>query len=115
MIIWLISWVDLDILAISEHWLHSYDLHLLGLIHTNFNYIASSLHSQEDSLTCAPRLKRGCGGVAILWRKAIDTHVKKLTDFSNDRCVVIQLLSSPRPMAIISTYLPCRFMFACIN
>ena len=99
---------DLDILAISEHWLHSYDLHLLGLIHTEYNYIASSPHSQEDALTCAPRLKRGCGGVAILWRKAINNQVKKLTDFSNDRCVAIQLLSTPRPLAIISTYLPCR-------
>ena len=99
---------DLDILAISEHWLHSYELHLLGLIHTNFNYLASSPHPQEDSLTCTPRLIRGSGGVAVLWRKSLHNQVKKLTDFSNDRCVCIQLQSSPRPLVIISTYLPSR-------
>ena len=72
---------DLDILAISEHWLYSYDLHLLGLSHTSFNYTASSPQSQEDSLTCAPRLTRGFGGVALLWHKSLNNQVKKLTDF----------------------------------
>ena len=55
----------------------TYELHLLGLIHTNFNYLASSPHSQEDSLSCTPRIIRG--------RKSLHNQIKKLTDFSSDR------------------------------
>lgn len=99
---------DLEILALSEHWLHSFDLHTLGSIHKDFNYFASSPPPKEDTLACTPRLIRGSGGVALLWHRSLDNVIKKLPDLSNDRCVTIQLQSSPRPTCILSTYLPCR-------
>ena len=74
---------DLDILAISEHWLHSYDLHLLGNIHADFSFMTSTPSEEEDTLTCTPRFARGSGGVAVMWRKALTPLIKKLPDLSN--------------------------------
>ena len=101
---------DLDIFAISEHWLHSYDLHLLGNAHADFNFMTSTPSSMEDTLTCTPRFVRGSGGVALMWRKTLTPLIKKLPDLklTNERCVTIQVQSVPRPLCIVSAYLPCH-------
>lgn len=56
---------ELDICAISEHWLHNYDLRYLKELNTKFNVLSSAPPPIEDTVTCTPRYVRGSGGVAI--------------------------------------------------
>ena len=84
----------LDILAISEHWLYSYDLNLLSCLHNQVCVYSSSAPAEEDPVTCTPQYIRGRGGVAVFWRKSINCCIKKLTNFSNDK-FVIKLLTAP--------------------
>ena len=99
---------QLDVCAISEHWLHDYDLHQLQNLHADFNVFSTCSPPQEDTVTCTPRYIRGNGGVAILWQKALDRIVRKLWDISNDRLVAIQLLNLHRPICLLAVYLPSR-------
>jgi len=96
----------LDICAISEHWLHDFDLHLLQSLHKDFNALSSCTLPEEDPITCTPRYIRGNGGVAILWRRCFDGLVKRLHKFSNERMVAIQVSTFPRPTCLLSVYLP---------
>lgn len=78
---------SLDILAISEHWLHNFDLKILQKAYPDFNAYATCHREEEDNLICAPRYIHGNGGVAILWRKTLQANVHKLIDISTDRVV----------------------------
>ena len=53
---------------------------------------------------CAPRYRRGHGGVAILWRKNL-YRVQKLKQFASHRCMGISIDNST---FIFSVYLPSR-------
>ncbi len=99
---------ELDVCAISEHWLHNYDLHQLQSLHKDFNAFSTCSLTEEDPITCTPRFIRGSGGVSILWRKSLDGVVRKLPDVSNDRVVAIQVLMTNRPVRFLSVYLPSR-------
>ncbi len=63
---------ELDVCAISEHWLHNYDLHQLQSLHKDFNAFSTCSPTEEDTITCTPRFIRGSGGVSILWRRSLD-------------------------------------------
>ena len=97
-----------DILAISEHWLHIYDLSLIPKSLPNFFAYSMCPPPIEDDLICAPRLIRGNGGVSILWRKHLQPHVQKLTDLSTSRVVGIKVATAHRPTCFLSVYLPTR-------
>ena len=56
---------NLDICAVSEHWLHQYEVNLLYKFHPNFSCFATAPHTEEDPVYCAPRLPKGHGGVAF--------------------------------------------------
>ena len=45
---------NLDIIGISKHWLHNYDLHLLQSNHNKFNVYSVSPSPEEDSVYCTP-------------------------------------------------------------
>ena len=56
-----------DIIAITEHWLWPYQLHMLQNIHPDydgFGFSDNRLHENTD-------LIRGCGGVGIIWKKSL--------------------------------------------
>ncbi len=59
---------QLDIVGLSEHWLHSYEAKQLLDLHPDFNFHAAFAPTEEDPLFCRPRYLRGHGGVAIAWR-----------------------------------------------
>ena len=99
---------DLDICAVSEHWLHQYDINQLHKFHPDFNCYAMAPQVEEDPIYCAPRYSRGRGGVAIFWRKNIDHLVQKLSSLSNHRVVRIQLSTKYHNLCFLSTYLPTR-------
>ena len=85
---------DLDVCAVSEHWLHSFNMHLLNKHHVDYNVYASPqshIADEIDSVRLIPRYIRGNGGVAIFWRKSIDHLVSKLSQFNNNRVAAIKL------------------------
>ena len=61
------------IICLCEHWLHTYDEHLLSTAFPNYSYIVESTHDLEGMFQ--PRIARGLGGIAILWDKHIDSYV----------------------------------------
>ena len=97
-----------DIFAISEHWLQIYELQSLQALHPDFNFLSSAPPAEEDDLYCRPRYLRGHGRVAITWRKSLIQHVSKLDNSSSHRVVGISLQAQPRPICLLSVYLPMR-------
>ena len=53
------------------------------------------------SMTCV----RGFGGVAILWRKEIDHHVKYMED-GNARLQLLHIENSMKPLCLANIYMP---------
>ena len=52
------------------------------------------------------RYIRGSGGVAIFWRKSLSNAIQKLPLFSHNMVAAIQVRTVPRPLCILSVYLP---------
>ena len=75
---------SVHILALSEHWLYTDELHVIGNLHKDFDYHAK-VSDQNDINT---RWKRGQGGVAIVWRKHL--KVQRLL-VGDDRVVAIKI------------------------
>jgi hypothetical protein len=73
-----------DVLVLSEHWLWPYELHKLDDIHPDFVGLGISHHR----LNAECNFSRGCGGVAVLWRKNLPMSPVHL---DSDRIIVIQL------------------------
>ena len=92
-----------DIVALSEHWLHSNRLNVLTDISQDFNVIArSSKYANASEFG----YKRGQGGVAIFWRKTI-SGVSPITSLLHDRICGIRVQSSHgRILNILSIYMP---------
>ncbi len=68
----------LDILALSEHWLRTYNLyiHQLHSLDKDFCFLANSSPDGEDPIFRQPRFLRGNGGVAIAWHSKLTTSWK---------------------------------------
>ena len=99
----------LDLCAVSQDWLHNFDLHL-NTVHKDFNVLTfrPSPEEEEEPTICAPRYSRGRGGVAIFWRKSLDHLIQMLHQRCNDRVITLKLISKPSPTCFISAYLPTR-------
>ena len=95
----LLSLFDLDLIAISEHWLHDYDL---------FEFIAVPSPCEEDNVYCVPRLIRGHGGVALGWRVTLDERVSSVPIISSSRMVGVEINLPHGSLFVISVYLPSR-------
>ena len=90
---------NIDILALSEHWLYYDELSFLDGLDDQFCYYASSSRLNDNTR----RWKRGQGGVGLLWRSKL--VVKKL--FLSDRLVAIKIKTGPARWSIIcGVYLP---------
>ena len=95
-----------DIIILQEHWLFPYELSSLSSIHPQYEFTAISdkrLHSGSD-------LERGCGGVAILWNKALTCIPTSALD-SDRVCGVYMSIPSAkshlrRCLTILGVYMP---------
>ena len=94
-----------DVIAISEHWLHEYSLDTIHNLSKNF---ATAPSLVEDSVFCVPRLVRGHGGVALGWHTSLDHMVSPASFTPTSRIVGTQLSSPHHSLYFISVYLPCR-------
>ena len=92
-----------DIVALSEHWLHSNRLNVLSELTQDFNVIGRA-SKQSDSSDYG--YKRGQGGVALFWRKSL-CGVTPITSLVHDRICGIRLQSSlGNTLNILSVYMP---------
>ena len=92
-----------DILVIQEHWLYPDSISFLQSLHPDFCGWGRS--SNELNLNSIWR--RGKGGIAVLWRKALNATIQIMDDIGNDRIIAIQLrVDDTRNFYIVGTYLP---------
>ena len=90
-----------DVLVIQEHWLWPFQLSNLHEVHPEYSYMAMS----DQRLSSDSNERRGCGGVAIMWRKSFITT--PLSDINSDRICAVQLsVSSSSMLTIIGIYMP---------
>ena len=92
---------DVHILILQEHWLWPFQLDQLASIHMDYSYTAVC----DSRLSPDSCLHRGCGGVAILWKKTL--KVVPLSHITSDRICGIQLpLPHSHPLSILGVYMP---------
>ena len=95
----------IDFLLIQEHWLLNCELNLLNEIHENFVGVGKSVDSGSPLLPV--KLPRGYGGVGILWQKKLD-HLVTVKEEGNERIQCVEISTSPKPILLVSVYMPCR-------
>lgn len=84
---------DVDFIAISEHWLHDYNLFEIHRLSTDYRFVATSSPREEDAVYCAPRMLRGHGGVALGWKLKWDQFVSPLSSIFTSRMVGVEVSS----------------------
>ena len=92
-----------DVIMISEHWLHTNRLHMLGEINDKFNW-----HGVADKISPADMygIKRGQGGTAILWDKNLK-GVSVIETINHDRiCGLRMECEAGMVLIFLSVYLP---------
>ena len=96
---------EVDVLAVSEHWLHANRLRILdGISSTHNCHAHASRPAAAENYGC----KRGQGGVALFWRKDMG-GISKVTDIVHDRvCVIRVQLDNGSVLNIMSVYLPAQ-------
>ena len=91
----------IDIIVLQEHWLWPFQHDQLASINSSYSFCAVS----DNRLNSDSDLRRGCGGVSILWKK--DLNVTLLPHINSDRICAIQLaLSGSSLLTIIGIYMP---------
>lgn len=89
-----------DIVIVCEHWLWPYELSRLPHLLDGFSSVSCSDKRLDENSS----LKRGCGGVAIFWMKAIKAIS---VPTSSDRLLAIQLpMAEFTALSIVGVYLP---------
>ena len=96
---------EVDVLAISEHWLHSNRLNILDEISDSHHVFARSSNASSAKFYGS---RRGQGGVAIFWPK--NAHgFSRVSDIIHDRaCVVRYQPKDGNVYFFISVYLPAQ-------
>ena len=92
-----------DIFCVSEHWLHRNRLNCLDDISKDFlNFSRASKSSTENNFG----LKRGQGGVAIMWRKEL-SGVSVIDNILHDRICGLRIQDARgTTLVILSVYMP---------
>ncbi|XP_078665516.1 uncharacterized protein LOC144907947 [Branchiostoma floridae x Branchiostoma belcheri] len=96
----------LDILAISEHWLYEDALTAVDTVldtHRGWARADSRLKNRD---TESGTWRRGQGGVALLWKEAMNYAVHKLED-GNDRLIGVRVrLRNGQKLIVFAVYFP---------
>ncbi|CAC5390532.1 unnamed protein product [Mytilus coruscus] len=100
---------NVDILAIQEHWLWSFEKSKLEKLETFAadRAFSTTLECTDEFDPISNRQRiRGWGGCDILWRSHLDQFVKIHPDGS-ERICIITIDSKPKPICIVAVYMPC--------
>ncbi|CAG2194982.1 C1QL [Mytilus edulis] len=88
----------------GEHWLFNAEKKIIAEITENSGYIAKSVDDNDDP-DFNISMKRGYGGVAIIWKKEINENIKELIDGGN-RIQAIHIQQGDKPICLINIYMP---------
>ena len=90
-----------DIIVLAEHWLWPFELPKLDSIVPGFQGIGIS----NTKLNELSNLRRGCGGVGIIWRSSIP--VSNVVSTNSDRIIAVQFsISNGNCLSVVGVYLP---------
>ena len=81
------------------------EFNLLNAVHENFVGTGKSVDSGCPLLPV--KLPRGYGGVGIMWQKKLD-HLVTPKEDGNERIQCVEISTAPRPILLVSVYMPCR-------
>ena len=99
-----------SIVVLQEHWLWPFELNKLQSVSDGICYHAVS----DPRLNDVSELTRGCGGVAILWKKGLT--VERLSCNDNGRiCVIKVQLENEIYLSILGVYLPSDGYQSCLQ
>ncbi|XP_045539177.1 uncharacterized protein LOC123722186 [Papilio machaon] len=90
-----------DVIALQETWLLPQDIPYLSSIDNNFSYTGTSAVDTSVGMLRG----RPYGGVALLWNKKVFQNVLVL-QCDNPRICAIKIITSERPLIVISVYMP---------
>ncbi len=90
-----------DIVIITEHWLWPFEAHKLNQVHGNF----SAEYCCDARLSDSSILRKGCGGIAVLYRKNL--QVTAVLNILSDRICGIRIKSDSSVYTILGVYMPC--------
>ena len=92
-----------DVIVVGEHWLWPYETERLANIHPAFSADVKT----DRRLTEESTLRRGCGGIGIMWRKTLDAT--PIPSISSDSICGLSIRSSDQEtvFSVIGVYLPC--------
>ena len=97
---------NIDILAISEHWLFPNSLKFLSSINAHCDYSGASDEDLCHPSTGSGIYCRGKGGVALLWHKRL-SHCIRNVDTDDDRIIGIDInLKNNVHIVCFGVYLP---------
>ena len=90
-------------MCIQEHWLYRFEA---DFIYTQYGQCSGSIKCVDDSDPIPLKLRpRGSAGVAVLWNKKWDDHIKPLPD-GGDRLQAVHITTTTDPVVLINTYMP---------
>lgn len=101
----LLTDLDIDVMAISEHWLFPDSVAFIDSINTSYKSYART----DAKLNPLDPYRRGKGGVALMWKKTLDACVTPIDEpqTCDDRVIGIRVnLPNKRGLIIFSVYLP---------
>ena len=91
---------NVDIIILQEHWLWPFQLHQLQSVCASYSYTAVC----DERLNSSSDLRRGCGGVAILWKKNLNAVPSQLE--SDGVCSIQVPLKNSPPLFSFGVYMP---------
>jgi len=95
-----------DVIAVQEHWLADCDLNKIVNLNTDFSVIARS--AMTDKLQQGLLRGRPFGGLALMFRKSLCTHIKYIgVEPSCRGLAAVITLHNNIKLLIINMYLPC--------
>jgi exonuclease III len=94
------------VICLQEHCLFNFEQNLAEKIMSNLKFKIKSV--DDNNPIPSIQKPRGYGGTAIAWKKEIDHLIDDNIEGGNERIVCIRIKAKPKPILIVSVYIPCR-------
>ena len=92
---------EVDVIILQEHWLWPFQLDQLNSIDNRYTFTAVC----DQRLNPSSDFHRGCGGVALLWRKSLNAAAV-FHQYSDRICSIQVPLQNSPPLTIHGVYMP---------
>ena len=97
--------IKVDILAIQEHWLWTFEKSFLEKLAAENHYSSFIKCTDENEPISGRQRIRGWGGCGIFWKSSLDQHIRIQSDGSERICVITMDIY-PKPFCFVAVYMP---------